>query len=177
MRPLVSSVITELQSEELKAFRLLDITLEGVHYRYTDCDIPISIHGNKYIPRSFEVDNIRYTNENIVDDCTITLDNIDRLFTPMFVGGSPRKANVKLSLVLMDSNNNIVTVDVTESTATSFWELDVSTGGIKPIIQLILGELGLWEYNATTGGIMPIAGSASDDFWEEHPTTGGLMPK
>jgi len=177
MKPLVNSVITELQSEELKLFRLLDITLDNVHYRYTDCDIAIVLHGNRYTPRAFEVDNIRYSNERIVDDCTITLDNIDRLFTPMFVGGTPRGADVKLSLVLMDANNNIITVDVTESTATSFWESSSDGNGIKPIIQLILGELGFWEYNEVSGGIMPIAGSASDDFWEVNPVTGGLMPK
>jgi len=41
MRSIDAAIITQLQAMELTPVHLIDMTIDGVHYRYTDCDVPI----------------------------------------------------------------------------------------------------------------------------------------
>jgi len=90
-------------------------------YHFTDCMVPIAMGGGLYQPRSFEVQNIRYSTGQVVDKATIRIDNLDDFFTVPFVGGDPQGASVVLSLVLLDENNQPVGG---ESTALFYGEID-----------------------------------------------------
>jgi len=177
MRSLVSAVVSELQSSEVRIFHLLDIEIEGTHFRYTDCDIPLVVGGDKYVPRAFFADAAMHSSEEIVDKFTVDVDNVDRVLVNTFVGGSPRNGTLTYSIVLLDENHNIVSYDVLESTLESYWESDSEVQDLQPVAGIGDTVLGMWEYNATTGGIMPSASIGEEDYWEYNETTGGIMPK
>lgn len=107
MRSIGSNIITELESEELRPFYLLDMDIDSTNYRYTDCDIPINLT-NMFYPRGFRSDGAFYSMANIVDKTRIEIDNLDNVLTSVFVGGTPQGSDVSLSLVVLDSSYDIV---------------------------------------------------------------------
>jgi len=107
MRTINASILTQLQSEELKPFYLLSWTIDGTTFRYTDCDVPIYLTNN-YVPLGFKFANIRYSINNIVDKVDIEVDNLDQAQTAIFVGGTPQGSDVTLSIVVLDADLNIV---------------------------------------------------------------------
>ena len=107
MRTINASILSELQSEQLRPFFLLSWTIDGTTYRYTDCDIPITVT-NEYSPLGFRFSNIKYSLSNIVDKVDIEIDNVDQVQTAIFVDGTPQGSSVTLSLVTLDSNSDPV---------------------------------------------------------------------
>ena len=108
MRDINSTVLAQLQAEELRPFLLLDMTIDSTHYRYTDCDVPINYDGNTYAPMGFRAQPIQYSMNRIVDQVQIEIDNLDSVMTSLFVGGTPQGSNVTLKLVLMDNDWHIL---------------------------------------------------------------------
>lgn len=113
MRNIDSSVMAQLESGELRPFFLMDLEMNSTHYRYTDCDVPIVYGGNIYSPRGFTLSEIQYSLSKIVDQATVDMENIDGVFTSLFVGGDPRGSQTILFLVVLDSNGQIIGSPVT----------------------------------------------------------------
>jgi hypothetical protein len=178
MRPIAAIFLAELEKSEFRIFYLLEITVDDTVYRYTDCDISLTVNGNVFKSKAFSVDTVRYSAETIVDELKISIENLDDLFTLEFVGGTPRGSEVIYSFVLVDSDNQIITETALGSTIISFWEAHGITGEWTPIAEYSANPIvGYWEYNGGTGGIMPAETIlAVDDFWEYDAGTGGIQP-
>jgi hypothetical protein len=113
MRSIDSSVMAQLEAGELRPFALLDIELDGTHYRYTDCDVPIIYSSNSYAPRGFSGEPIGYSVAHIVDQCGLEVDNLDDALTSAFVGGNPQGEPVLLLLVVVTASGTIIGTPVT----------------------------------------------------------------
>jgi len=115
MRTIDSSIITAIQTGQIKPFICIEITLTGAGhtYRYTTCDAPIYISGNKYSPRDMEPSNISYSIGQIVDQATISIDNNDDALTSDFVGNDVQGEAIQISVVFLDSTNQIINAPVT----------------------------------------------------------------
>ena len=120
MRSINAEIVAQLESGQIKPYLLLSIDLD-VECLFTTCMVPIALSGDLYQPRSFEVQNIRYSTAQVVDKATITLDNLDDFVTTAFVGGDPQGASVVLSLVVLDDDNQPIGGD---STALFYGEVD-----------------------------------------------------
>ncbi len=121
MRSVNAEIVEQLESGAIKPYLLLSIEIGAETYRLTTCMVPIALDGALYQPRSFEVQNIRYSTGQVVDKANIRLDNLDDYFTAPFVGGDPQGSSVVLSLVVLDDNNQPVGDD---STALFYGEID-----------------------------------------------------
>ena len=178
MRPIAPLFLAELEKSEFRIFYLLEITVDDTVYRYTDCDIPLTVGGNVFKPKGFKVDSVRYSSDTIVDELKISIENLDDNFTLEFVGGTPRGSEVIYSFVLVDSSNQIITQSALGETLLSFWEAHPVTGQWTPVSESSnVPIVGFFEYDPATGGIMPIAGiTGTDAFWEYDAGTGGLKP-
>ena len=178
MRPIAAIFLDELEKSEFCIFYLLEITVNNTVYRYTDCDIPLTINGNVFKSKAFSVDTVRYSAETIVDELKVSIENLDDLFTLEFVGGTPRGSEVVYSFVLVDSDNQIITEAVLGSTILSFWEAHSITGEWTPVSEYSTNPIvGYWEYDETTGGLIPaVTILAVDAFWEYDAGTGGIKP-
>ena len=102
----------QFESEELRPFYLLEMTIGGTTYRYTDCDIPIH-DSNTYNPRGFKLQPVKYSMGTVVDKLTFTIDNLDSAFTGLFVGSTPQGSAVVLKIVVLDSSYDIINSAVT----------------------------------------------------------------
>ena len=177
MRAISATILEELVKTEFRPFYLLKMVIDGIIYRYTDCDVPIRFAGNKFEPRGFSIDTIQYSSGHVVDSLSFSIDNLDNYLTGIFVGGSPRNSEVELMLVMLDEDYKIVTVEAEETVDLDcFWEVNAITGGIQPII----GEsviVGLWESRPPTTNIIPYPLDVDDDLWDYNAITGGIMPK
>lgn len=125
MRTIDSSIVAQLEAEELRPFYLLSIDIDGTVYRYTDCDVPIYL-SNVYSPLGFKFNSVDYSTDNIVDSLTIEIDNVDQVQTVLFVGGTPQGGDVILSQVVLDSSYEIVggsSITLFEGELDS-WEID-----------------------------------------------------
>lgn len=101
MRSINSNIISALESNEIIPFYLLDIEIENIHYRYTDCDVPIMENNSKYVSKGFKVDNIIYSLSKIVSDMRLEIDDIDETLKALFVGGTPRGETILYKLILL----------------------------------------------------------------------------
>lgn len=106
MRTLSTEILAQLEAEELRPFYLLSMDCDGTTYYYTDCDVPISLT-NVYTPLGFKFQPVRYSMEEIVDQVTIEIDNVNEVMTTLFVGGTPQGGDVVLSIVVLDSDYEI----------------------------------------------------------------------
>ena len=103
MRSIASEIIAQLGAEELRPFLLIFLNV-GSGHRFTDCDIPLVINGNRYEPRGFRITDISYSMQNIVDQAQFEIDNIDETLTSDFIGGTPQGSDAVLYGVALDSN-------------------------------------------------------------------------
>ncbi|MBW2024368.1 MAG: hypothetical protein JRH08_00725 [Deltaproteobacteria bacterium] len=108
MRNINTDVLSALAAEELRPFLLLEMTIDGTTYRYTNCDVPINYNGNTYEPLGMRIGSIRYNSTGMVDGFDITLDNLNSVFTSIFVGGTPQGSPVILRQMLMDNDWHIL---------------------------------------------------------------------
>jgi len=145
MRSINSTILAQLEANELRPFYLLDIEIEGTHYRYTDCDVPVILRQigwdagivwavgigweedkGPYDPRPFTFDPVTYSAGTIVSRARIRIDNLDSTFTALFVGSTVQGSNVDLDLIVVDTNGTILgpaTVKIFEGIIDS-WQLD-----------------------------------------------------
>jgi len=102
-----TDIQAQLESKELRPFWLLSITISGTTYRYTDCDVPITLT-NTYTPRGFKFQPVKYSMGTILDKFTFTIDNLDSAFSGLFAGSTPQGSAVTLEIVVLDSSYDIV---------------------------------------------------------------------
>ncbi len=84
------------------------MTIDGVDYLRTDCDIPLYLGGRRYSRLGFRYDSASYSTGNIVDKCMVEVDTVDQVLVEAFVSGSPRGGDIGLQLVLLDDDLSIV---------------------------------------------------------------------
>jgi len=94
------AVLTEaLESSQFKPFILIDIEIDSTHYRYTDCDIPLTYEDNVYSPHPFNVENVRHSLQRIVNSFQLNIESMKSALATAFVGGTPQGSDVTLYLV------------------------------------------------------------------------------
>jgi len=80
------AVLTEaFESDQFKPFILIDIEIDDVHYRYTDCDIPLTY--------------IRHSLSRIVNSFQLNIESMKSALATAFIGGTPQGSDVTLYLV------------------------------------------------------------------------------
>ena len=125
MRNIHADILAQLSAKELRPFWLLAMTIDGMAYRYTDCDVPIATGGNRFTPRGFSHEGVRYSMGRIVDSMSVELDNVDEILTSAFIGGEPQGSDVTLQEVVLNASYAIVQSPVTWFTGTiDDWEAE-----------------------------------------------------
>ena len=136
MRNIDSSLLAKLQAGELRPFYLLEIIIDEVSFRYTDCDVPIALPDDKVlsveditlriddtitgeatsseVPGTFtsttlKFQPIKYSTGKIIDKANIELQMIDDPgLLAAFVGGTPQGSKVILRMVVVDDDYSLV---------------------------------------------------------------------
>lgn len=133
MRTIDASILAELAKIEAKPFKTLELYIDGVYYRYTDCDVPINLgtylqivwasgivweggiewetvvgDTEVYEPRWFEVESVKYSMADIVDQMSVQIDNVDSRMTPSFVGSTPRGDSIEYRQVLLSREGTVI---------------------------------------------------------------------
>lgn len=141
MRSIDPDIVAELSAQELRPFLLLDMEIDSVHYRYTDCDVPIMVSTDRFDPRGFRIDQVRYSLKTIVDSMSLETDNLDDALTAAFVGGTPQGAPTTLKLVVLDSSLAIIVSPVT------WFEGEIDAWGLdeEKISMMVVSELSRWN--------------------------------
>jgi len=154
-RNLSQTTIDELSGLEMFPFYALDFTDGTTDYKYTTLDVPqtLTVSGGPsgtYQSRGFEFDSINYTLSNVMDDCSIKIDNIDSVLTSIFVGGN-----------------------VEEKTASVYVGVMSPSGGVLGTVLLFTGEVDSFEVTETEvrlviGSIFTRWGHES---YSQHPSS------
>ena len=113
MRKFAPAILSALEADELRAFLLLEMDLDGTWYRYTNCDVPIRARGVRFEPFPFTAQPLGYDMNKIVTSARIDLDTSDQTLTSLFVGGTPQPGTVELRYVLLDSDYAIISNPIT----------------------------------------------------------------
>lgn len=109
MRSIHALTLAQLQGVQARIFQLVYKNIGGDEYFFTNCDVPIPYDGDNYLPRRFQVGDIRYSQTYLVDSCRLTIDNLDDQFTPYYVGGDPViGSTATVYLVALDQYAHII---------------------------------------------------------------------
>lgn len=103
-------IMAQLASGEIRCFSLLQLTLDGGALCFTECDVPIYWHGNLYLPWGYKLGTVSYSLGKIVDSVSLSIDNLNDLLTPSFVGGNPQGAPAAIYLVALDAAYKLIGV-------------------------------------------------------------------
>lgn len=95
-----------------------------------------SLNDGPYESRGFEFESINYTLSNVMDDCTLRIDNLDSVLTSIFVGGNveEKTASVYLGLINTASGGILGTVLMFTGEVDSF-EIDETE------LRLVIGSI------------------------------------
>ena len=112
-RSIPANIITKFESGEITSFHLFKYEVNGTIYPITDCEV--SIYSNAdgtyrtYLSRGFSFDEISYSNGNIIDSCSLKIDNIDGVLTSIFVDNTIIDEPCELYLAIINDENNSIT--------------------------------------------------------------------
>ncbi len=112
-RTISQDILDKLETNEITEFHLLQFTVGASTYRYTDCEVPIAyaIDGTTEVtfqPRSFEFDNVSYSDDDIVDSVAIRVDNLDSVLTSLFLDNVIAEEECILYIILFNDDNSIL---------------------------------------------------------------------
>jgi len=115
-RGISQEMLDELAAEQMFPFYAFEFSDGSTDYKYTTLDVPINLTdtgtgvSGTYIPIGFEFESINYTLSNVMDDCTLSIDNLDDVLTSAFVGGDIRGNEASVYAGLITTSGTINTV-------------------------------------------------------------------
>ena len=111
-RSIASEIIDKLESGEITTSNLLEFTVGDNTYRYTDCEVPITYSGigdgEVFLSRGFEFDTINYSSGEIVDNCSVRVDNLDSVLTSIFMDNVVTEEIATIYTIVLNDDNSIV---------------------------------------------------------------------
>lgn len=94
MRNFDPTMLAELAKEVVEAFCLLEFQFTSATYRYCDRDVSVFVSGDRYYPRGFQFRNVSLSSSMSVDKVSITLDDVDSVFTAIVLSEDVRNKPV-----------------------------------------------------------------------------------
>ncbi len=112
-RTISQDILDKLETNEITSFNLLEFTVGASTYRYTDCEVPITYATDgttavTFQPRSFLFENVSYSNDDIVDSCSVRVDNLDRVLTSLFIDNVIAEEECVLYIILFNDDNTVL---------------------------------------------------------------------
>lgn len=108
MHNIHADTLAQLRAVESRPFLLVDKVIAAEHYRWTDCDVPIPAHGGLYEPRRFQLGDIRFSKNYLIDSCSLSVDNLDELLTSLYGGSTPRGSATTVYHVSVDAHAHVI---------------------------------------------------------------------
>jgi len=88
-----------------------------------------------YQSRNFEFEGINYTLSNVMDDCTLRIDNLDSVLTPIFVGETIEGKTASVYLGLLDTDDKVLGTVLMFTGEVDSFELNESE------VRLVIGSI------------------------------------
>jgi len=104
MRTLSTAIEAEFNAEEATGFFLFKLSMAST-YHYTDCDVDIYYGGDKYLARGFEVDGIEQSPGFANDSISISIDNVDRVFSQIVLSEDAANKPASIYFTLRSENS------------------------------------------------------------------------
>lgn len=140
MKTFDAAMIAEIAKTEARFCWLIDFTVGGFTYRWTDLDIELYVDGDKYVPEAFAVGEITATPGLGVASVQLQLSNTDHSMRWLVLDREIRNTAVSVGFAAVDGTGGVL------STATLFYGL-VSTYVVDDtaVVLTLVNELALWH--------------------------------
>lgn len=125
MRSIPAGILAEIAKSNWTEFTGISLTIDSTEYLYTDADTAIVVAGDRYEPRGFTFQPISYSKENIVDRASLEMENLDEIFTGLFVGSTVQGETVEIKKIVLPADLTPLAVTIFEGTIDD-WRLDES---------------------------------------------------
>ena len=122
MRNFDPDILTELAKEILYYYNTIEFQFTST-YRYTDRDVSVFVGANRYYPRHFTFNNISLSSTMGVDSVSVSMENIDRVFSGIILNEDVRNKTVILSFGVRRKPT-----DITGSVSLSNMKLSLADG-------------------------------------------------
>lgn len=126
MRTIPAGITAELAKAQWTEFTAIKMTIATEDYCYTDADTPFVLDGDRYEPRGFRFSPASYSKANIVTRANVEMENLDQIFTSLFVGSVVQGSDVVAKKVMLPDDLTPVGVTIFEGTIDD-WQLDEET--------------------------------------------------
>ena len=130
MRTIPAGILTEIAKSNWTEFTGVVLTIDSTDSLYTDADTAVVIDGDRYEPRGFEFQPISYSKANIVSRASLRMENVDEIFTGLFVGSTVQGSDVSVNKIILPDDLTPLSVTIFEGTIDD-WHLDESTVDIS----------------------------------------------
>ncbi len=112
-RGLSQQILDELSGNEMFPFYAFEFTDGSNDYKYTTLDVPIQLDvsggpDGLYIPLGFKFESINFTLTNVMDDCTIVIDDIDGVLKSIIVANDIRENKASIYFGLLDTDDSLL---------------------------------------------------------------------
>lgn len=143
MRNIDAGLLAQLRAGHAIVLGLVQLTIDGTDYRYTEADVPVLVEGNLYEPREFSIGNVVLSSDRIVDTCTLTLVNLDQALSLPFLDGEPQGSSVVVRVAAFDSQTRQHIAGAVAAVFTG--SIDDWTMGEESIEITLASELTQWR--------------------------------
>jgi len=136
MRPIDPVIIDKLASRTYTAAMLVSVQVGPSFLRYSTWPYDLYLDSEKYAPRGFAFDTIRYGTASVLDSVRLSIDDVDREVYYAFKDYGNDRFPVKILLALLNENTSVIdTTSLFDGTVSSW---DYSPGGVKMKVVSIL---------------------------------------
>jgi hypothetical protein len=146
-RSIAQNILDKLVTNQITTFHLLKFTVNEVEYFYTDAEVPIYSDADgtdqTYLPQTFSFDNINYSNNNIIDSCSLKIDNINEVMTALFIGNTIVDEEAILYMIIFEDDNSIINTQQIFTGVLNDFNIDESELNIA-----LTSEFTKWDQNS-----------------------------
>jgi hypothetical protein len=116
MKAINASILEQLSASNMIPFYTISFTVNGTTYYFTDCDVPITIGGTRYLSRPFTLGDIVDSSDTYTQELDVSLVHLDSGQLPdtrstlyeAILGTSPQGNSFQASLVVLDTTTYAV---------------------------------------------------------------------
>lgn len=140
MKTFDANIVTELDAEQLRFYWLLELVLTST-WRFTDCDIPIYVSGNKYSAgRPWRVTGSTIGASMAADRVGLEISDLSQSLASDILAADPRGKQVKISFCCLDTDHQLIAA---EDWINGF--IDDYGLSEKTFTAAVVNELALWN--------------------------------
>lgn len=165
MRSIPTGILAELAKTSWTEFTGVSLTINSTEYLYTDADTPVVVGSDRYEPRKFTFQTISYSKANIVSRASLRMENVDEIFTSLFVGSVVQGSEVAIKKIVLPDEKVIRVTEGGDIRITEDGKIRITESYLTPVaVTTFEGTIDDWNLDES---VVDIAIASALQRWSQ----------